>query len=141
MDKKYFMSEAIKEAYKCFETGDIPVGAVIVEKNKIIAKGHNQRVNTYDVTNHAEIIAIRNAERKIHDWRLSDCDLYVTLEPCSMCFETIKNARIKNIYYLIENNDKHQYTKTNKCTIILEDINAENYKKDYKNFFKTTLNR
>lgn len=141
MDKQYFMNKAIKEAYICFKTGDIPVGAVVVNNNKIIGKGHNNRINKYDVTNHAEIIAIRNAEQNIKDWRLSECDLYVTLEPCDMCFEVIKNARIKNVYYLIKNSDNHHYAKTNKCTIIINENLMNKYKKDYQNFFKTTLNR
>ena len=81
------------------------LGAVIVFNNKIIAKAFNNRNRKIDVTNHAEIIAIRKAARKLGDWRLSECDLYVTLEPCDMCKEVIRESRLKNVYYLIKKNE------------------------------------
>ena len=92
-----FMQEAIKEAKKSGE--DIPVGCVIELDGKIISKSHNQKEKNNDVTEHAEIIAIRKAEKKLKNWRLFDCNLYVTLEPCPMCTWAILNSGIKNIYF------------------------------------------
>lgn len=96
----------IKEANKAKKSKEVPVGAIIVYKNKIIARGHNKRLKSNDVINHAEIIAIRKAARKIKDWRLNDCDLYVTLEPCNMCKEIIKESRINNVYFLTKKNEE-----------------------------------
>lgn len=93
-----FMNEAICEANKALEKGEVPVGAVIVQNNKIISRGHNLKEELKDPTAHAEIIAIRNACRTLNNWRLSNCSMYVTLEPCSMCISAIIDARIKDIY-------------------------------------------
>lgn len=92
-----FMQVAIKQA-KQTET-DIPVGAVIVKDGKIIASAHNTKEKDNDVTSHAEIIALRKASSVLNNWRLEDCDLYVTLEPCPMCGWAIMQSRIKNIYF------------------------------------------
>ena len=80
---------------------EIPVGAIIVKNDEIIGKGYNSRIINNDPTAHAEINAIKEASNKIGDWRLNGCDLYVTLEPCDMCLEVIKESRIDNIYYFI----------------------------------------
>lgn len=133
------IDDLINESMKSLDTNDIPIGALVIKDNKIIGRGHNFRLGCPDVTNHAEIIAIRDAEQYLNDWRLSDCDLYVTLEPCNMCYEVIKSSRIKNVYYLLENNEKHMYNKTNKCTIKMNDINVEKYKKILKDFFKNKI--
>lgn len=93
-----FMKEALKEAKKAYDKGEIPVGAVIVKDNKIIARGHNLKELSNDTTNHAEIIAIRKASKKLQAWRLLDCEMYVTLEPCCMCTGAIINSRIKKLY-------------------------------------------
>ena len=93
-----FMKEALKEAKKAYDKGEIPVGAVIVKYNKIIARGHNLKELSNDTTNHAEIIAIRKASKKLQAWRLLDCEMYVTLEPCCMCTGAIINSRIKKLY-------------------------------------------
>lgn len=93
-----FMNEAIKEAVKAFEKGEVPIGAVIVKDGKIIARGHNLRETKKQACAHAEIIAIHKACKKLDAWRLNDCDMYVTLEPCPMCAGAIINARIKNLY-------------------------------------------
>lgn len=94
-----FMKEALKEAKKAYEKDEVPIGCVIVKDNKIIARGHNLRETTFDPTAHAEIVAIRKATKKLKSWRLEDCDIYVTIEPCSMCAGTILWSRIKTIYY------------------------------------------
>lgn len=93
-----FMKEALKEAKKAYEKLEVPVGAVIVKDGKIIARAHNQKETKFDTTKHAEILAIQKASKKLQSWRLIDCDMYVTLEPCSMCAGAIINSRIKNVY-------------------------------------------
>lgn len=102
MDK--YMELAYKEALKSLKTDDVPVGTVIVEKGNIIAKAHNTREKKYQITGHAEINAVEKACNKKQTWHLEDCELYVTLKPCKMCQEVIKQARIKRIYYMCEQN-------------------------------------
>ncbi len=94
-----YMELALKEAKKSLKTDDVPVGAVIVEKGKIIAKAHNTKEKNKIVTKHAEINAVEKACKKKKTWHLNNCDIYVTLEPCQMCRSAIEQARIKNIYY------------------------------------------
>lgn len=96
--KEKFMKEALKEAQKAYEKLEVPVGAVIVKDGKIIARGHNLKETKKDTTKHAEIIAIEKASKKIGAWRLLDCEMYVTLEPCSMCAGAMINSRIKKLY-------------------------------------------
>jgi tRNA(adenine34) deaminase len=119
MEEK-FMKEALKEAKKAYNKLEVPVGAVIVKDGKIIARGYNQKETKTDTTKHAEIIAIQiikrdgtivdynpekikiaiqKASQKLKSWRLLDCEMYVTLEPCSMCAGAIINSRIKKVYY------------------------------------------
>lgn len=93
-----FMEEAIKEAEKAFEKGEVPIGAVIIKDNEIIGRGHNIKELTKDVTAHAEIIAIKEAEKYINDWRLTGCEMYVTVEPCPMCAAAIVQSRISKLY-------------------------------------------
>ncbi len=97
--KDYFMFEALKEAKKAYDKNEVPVGCVIVKDDKIIARGHNLKESKFDTTYHAEMIAIKKASKKLNSWRLIDCELYVTLEPCSMCTGAIINSRIKKIYF------------------------------------------
>lgn len=96
--KEIYMKEALKEAKKAYEKLEVPVGAVIVKDGKIIARAHNLKETKKDTTKHAEIIAIQKASKKIESWRLIDCDMYITLEPCSMCMGAIINSRIRKIY-------------------------------------------
>lgn len=93
-----FMKEALKEAKKAYGKLEVPVGVVIVKNNKIIARAHNIKEEKQDTTKHAEIIAIQKASRKLSNWRLTDCEMYVTLEPCSMCAGALIQSRIKKIY-------------------------------------------
>ena len=97
-DKEKYMNEALNEAKKAYKKEEIPVGAVIVKDGKIIARGHNLKESKHSATSHAEIIAIEKANKKLKAWRLEDCDMYITLEPCMMCMGAIINARIKKIY-------------------------------------------
>ena len=94
-----YMLEALKEAKKAAFKDEVPIGCVIVKDNKIIARGHNLRENKKDVTCHAEIVAIRKANKKLNDWWLSDCDLYVTIEPCLMCMGAIYQSHINRVIY------------------------------------------
>lgn|SRR5574344_407793 len=94
-----YMLEAIKLAKKAYKKGEVPVGAVIVEKNKIIARGYNCKIHNNDVTAHAEIVAIRRACKKKHTTYLNDCEIYITLEPCMMCVGAIIQSHIKTIVY------------------------------------------
>ena len=93
------MKAAFTEAKKAYMIAEVPVGAVIVYNNKIIARGHNTRETNQSVLGHAEINAIKKASKKIGSWRLEDCDIYVTLEPCPMCSGAIIQSRIKNLYF------------------------------------------
>ena len=97
MEEK-FMREALKEAKKAYDKLEVPVGCVIVKDGKIIARGHNLKETKQDTTKHAEMIAIQKASKKLNSWRLIDCEMYVTLEPCSMCAGAIIQSRIKKIY-------------------------------------------
>ena len=97
--KTKFMRMALLEAKKAAKEDEVPIGAVIVKDNKVISRGHNKREAKNDVTSHAEIEAIRKASKKLNDWQLIDCDLYVTIEPCIMCTGAIIQSRIRNVYY------------------------------------------
>lgn len=98
IDEKY-MNIALLEAEKAYQKDEVPVGAVIVKNNKIISKAYNQREHYQDPTKHAEIIAIQKACKKLGSWRLEDCDIYITLEPCSMCAGTILWSRMRKVVY------------------------------------------
>ena len=96
---EYFMSVAIKEAQKAARKDEVPVGAVIVKDEKIIARAHNLREHKKDPSAHAEFIAMTKAAKKLGGWRLLDCTLYVTLEPCPMCAGGIINSRLRRVVY------------------------------------------
>ena len=115
-----FMKEALKEAKKAEEKLEIPVGCVIVKDGKIIARAHNLKESKKDATAHAEILAIQKASKKLGAWRLLDCEMYITLEPCPMCTGAIIQSRIKKIY--IGTSDE----KTGACGTVL------NLLKDYE---------
>ncbi len=94
-----FMKYAFEQAQLAFDTGELPVGAVVVKDNEVIGKGHNLTLTTSDPTAHAEIVALRDAAKNIGDWRLLNCSIYVTLEPCPMCTGAILLSRISDIYF------------------------------------------
>ena len=96
--KEFFMKEALKEAKKAYKKEEIPVGAVIVKEGKIIARGHNLRETKNSSISHAEILAIEKANKKLNAWRLENCEMYITLEPCMMCTGAIIQSRLKKIY-------------------------------------------
>lgn len=93
------MNLAYEEALKAYEQGEVPVGAIIVYNNEVIAKAHNKREKLQKVYAHAEFLAIKEASEVLGSWRLNDCDLYITLEPCAMCAGAIIESRIKNVYF------------------------------------------
>ena len=115
-----FMKEALKEAKKAYDKEEIPVGAVIVRDDKIIARGHNIKELKKDATKHAEIIAIQKASKNMEAWRLEGCTLYVTLEPCAMCAGALIQSRIKKVVIGTMDN------KTGACGSVL------NLLEDYK---------
>ena len=97
--KEEYMRAALREAEKAKKIDEVPIGCVIVKDDKIIARGHNLRETKQQSINHAEIIAIQKACKKVGSWRLEDCDLYVTLEPCCMCAGAILQSRIRTVIY------------------------------------------
>ncbi len=146
MDDIKFMQAAIAEAKKAMKKGEVPIGAVLVKDNKIIARGHNLKESKQDVTAHAEIIVIKKAAKKLKNWRLLDTTLYVTLEPCAMCASAINQSRIKEIVYALDdpnngaiNSGIHLYNiKTiNKPSHIKSGVLKDESKFLLKEFFKS----
>ena len=103
--KNKYMDLALKEAIKAYKLNEVPIGAIIVKDDKIIASGHNMKNSFNNVLKHAELIAIEKAQKKLNNWRLDDCEMYVTLEPCPMCASAIQQSRIRKVYYGLENKD------------------------------------
>ncbi|WEG72872.1 tRNA adenosine(34) deaminase TadA [Vagococcus intermedius] len=98
-EKKFFMSEAISEAKLAEAKGEVPIGAIVVHRGKIIGRGHNIREISQNATTHAEMLAIQEACGKIENWRLAESQLFVTLEPCPMCSGAIILSRVDEVYY------------------------------------------
>lgn len=96
--KETYMKEALKEASKAKKLNEVPIGCVIVKDDKIIGRGYNRRMKDKNTLSHAELNAIRKASKKLKDWRLDDCEMYVTTEPCQMCSGAIVQSRIKKVY-------------------------------------------
>lgn len=130
------VEKLIKTAQKSLKSDDVPVAAFILKDNIIISKGYNRREKDKNVLAHAEIIAIQKANKSLQRWNLNDCDMFVTLKPCSMCEAVIKQARLRNVYYLLEKEpNKKEYNKTN-----IINLNLKEYQDKYHNilasFFK-----
>lgn len=102
-DNEFYMRKALELAEKAFEENEVPIGAVVVRNGEIVGTGYNKRDSQKNAMLHAETIAIYNACEKLGGWRLWECDLYVTLEPCPMCSGAIINSRIRNVYYGAKN--------------------------------------
>ena len=96
---EFFMREALRQAQKAYAAAEVPVGAVVVREGKIIARAHNQVELLKDATAHAEMLALTQAEAGVGDWRLTDCDLYVTKEPCAMCAGALVHTRIRRVIF------------------------------------------
>lgn len=144
------MKVALKEASKAYSKEEVPVGAVIVKDNKIIARAHNLKETNLNAVSHAEILAIQKACKKLGSWRLTDCDMYVTLEPCTMCTGALINARIRKLY--IGTNDPKTGACGSKINLIEDiefnhkieierDIMQKECEKILKDFFKTLRER
>ena len=132
---EYYMKLAIKQAEKALKKDEVPVGAIIVKNNKIIARAFNKKEYKKDVTKHAEIIAISKACKKIKNWRLDDCEIYVTMEPCMMCSGAIEQSRIKKIVYGVKN-ENYGYTSNLKKIEIISQVCEKECKKIIQTFFK-----
>ena len=132
---KCFMNIAIKQAKKAMKKGDFPVGAVIVKNNKILSKAYNKK-NIRNITiYHAEILSIIKACKKLKSWRLNDCVMYVTLEPCQMCYGAIVESRISKVIYLTDSNYKETFSNVSSKLIKIKLENDCEYLKMLNNFF------
>lgn len=150
MKQKEYFDIAFEEAKKSFHNDEVPVGAVIVQNGKIISTGHNAKEFENCVLEHAELNAIKEASKKLNNWRLNDCDIYVTLEPCEMCAAAIKQARIRTIYSALSNDDQNIHSrvvsildkdKSNPQVLLINDLEKERAKKLLNEFFVLTRNK
>ena len=148
MDLKY-MDIAYQEALKAFSNDEVPIGAVIVQNGKIIAKAYNKKEKHNCCISHAEILAIQKASLKLHNWRLENCDMYVTLEPCPMCASALKQARVNHIYCGLSNSDSNNFKiiseilkkdKNNKEVFITNNLAVEKVNSLMKEFFVNRRN-
>lgn len=137
IEKKYY-KVLLDLCFKAFEKNEVPIGAIIVKDGKILSKSYNKKNKTHNVLNHAEILAIIKASKKIKTWNLSDCELYVTMEPCPMCKSIINESRIKKVYYYLENNTYKEIKKNEFKKISFKKIDDDNneIEKIVKEFFK-----
>lgn len=136
ISEKYIL-ELLKETKKSLKTEDVPVGALIIENNKVISKAHNMREKKQIITKHAELIALEKACKKKHNWHLDDCTIIISMQPCMMCLGAIIQSRIKNIYYILPNekNNIEKYENINMFKI--EDTKyVEIFENMIKTFFK-----
>ncbi len=140
-----YLNIAFEEAEKAFKKNEIPVGAVIVKDNTIISKTHNLKELNKCCTSHAEILAINEASKIINNWRLTDCDIYITLDPCPMCASAIKQSRIKNVYSANKNGDDNNYNiiksifdadKNNSSVNFITNLNSDKSNELLRAFFK-----
>ena len=143
--KEEFMNLAFFYAEKAYELDEVPIGAVIVKDDKIVSFGFNHKECNQSVLEHAELIAIREAEKQFHNWRLDDCDLYVTLDPCPMCASAIKQARIRNVYSALSNTDSRngellnvifQSDSTNPEVSFISNLRVDSSRKLLNSFFQ-----
>ena len=130
MQEKYY-EEIIRLAKKAYKKGEVPVGAIVVKDGKILAKAYNMVEKDRNATLHAEILAIKKASKKLKNWRLNGCEMYVTLEPCDMCAGAIKLSRISKVYYMVKKNDNNN---SNQEYIYLSQYSDE-FKKMIQDFF------
>jgi len=141
-----FLDLAFKYAKKAYELGEIPIGAVIVKDNRIISYGYNTKEKNNNVLKHAELIAIEKASKKLNNWRLDGCDIYITLDPCPMCASAIHQARINNVYSAANNSDSKNLEiinnifkkdRTNPKTNFISNVSRETSIKILNSFFAT----
>lgn len=149
MNQEY-LELAFKYAEKAFNNNEVPIGAVVVKNNKIISYGYNLKEKSGCVLKHAELIAIERASKKLKNWRLDDCDIYVTLDPCPMCASAIKQARIKNVYSALNNSDENNLDlinnifkkdRVNPGVNFISNLSIEKSKKMLNLFFEKQRNK
>lgn len=140
---------AIEEAKRALEENEVPVGCVIVKNDQILALSHNMKEQMNSATKHAEILAIEEASSKLNNWRLNDCDVYITLEPCPMCASALKQARVSHIFCGLSNSDSKNYEivlkilasdKNNASVPIVNDLAVEKVERIMKDFFRGRRN-
>ncbi|HIS12028.1 MAG TPA: nucleoside deaminase [Candidatus Onthocola stercoravium] len=131
-----YLTKIIELSKKSLESGDVPIGAIIVKDGKIIGEGYNTREKNNDVMGHAEINAIKDASKNLNNWNLQGSVMYVTLKPCSMCLSVIRESRVDFVYYLLDKPEKKfEYSRT-----AIHNFDDENAKEEYlgilQDFFK-----
>ncbi len=131
-----YLTKIIELSKKSLESGDVPIGAIIVKDGKIIGEGYNTREKNNDVMGHAEINAIKDASKNLNNWNLQGSVMYVTLKPCSMCLGVIRESRVDFVYYLLDKPEKKfEYSRT-----AIHNFDDENAKEEYlgilQDFFK-----
>ena len=148
MNQKY-LDLAFEYAQKAFDIDEVPIGAVIVKNDEIIGCGYNIKESSNSVLKHAELIAIEEASNNINNWRLDECDIYVTLDPCPMCASAIKQSRIKNVYSALNNADENnlkiitEIFKTDRINPkinFISNLNVDKSKNLLNSFFKKQRN-
>lgn len=115
-----YMKIALNEAEKSYRNNEVPIGAVIVKCGKVISKGHNQKESKHSSLKHAELIAIEKANKKLKNWRLDDCQIYVTLKPCPMCASAIKQSRLSMVICGAKNKNREEDNVTNQIFSITD---------------------
>ena len=141
--------EAFELAEKAYDLNEVPIGAVIIKNDEVIGCGYNQKESTNSVLKHAELIAIEEASKNLNNWRLDDCDIYITLDPCPMCASAIKQARIKNVYSALNNTDDSYLEIINKIFVgdntnpsvnFISNLDVDKSKNLLNSFFKKQRN-
>lgn len=133
----FYLEKLYKLAVKAAKNGDIPVSAIIIKNNKILSLGYNNRHKKGFVIGHAEVNAILRAEKKLNDFRLDNCILITTLKPCKMCAAIIEAARIKKVYYLLDQKSSESYPQVNfEQLLINESKMAQKYQQLFTSFFE-----
>ena len=139
-----FLDLAFEYAMKAYDCNEVPIGAVIVKNGIVIGAGFNKKEMHNDVCAHAEIIAIKEASKYLNNWRLDNCDIYITLDPCPMCASAIKQSRIRNVYSALTNKDSNNYLIISKifekdlinpCVGFYTNFDSDKSKKILNSFF------
>ena len=147
---KDFLDLAFYYAEQAYNIDEVPIGAVIVKDNEVISYGFNQKEKNRSVLGHAELIALVEAEKKLRTWRLDDCDMYVTLDPCPMCASAIKQSRIRNVYSALNNADLNNLPlildifstdKVNSSVNLISNLDCERSRQLLSDFFKKQRNK
>ena len=148
MNRK-FLDMSFELAEKAYNLDEVPIGAVIIKNDVVIGCGYNKKESNNSVLKHAELIAIEEASKNLNNWRLDDCDIYITLDPCPMCASAIKQARIKNVYSALNNTDESYFEiinnifvgdNTNPSVNFTSNLDVDKSKNLLNSFFKKQRN-